>query len=84
MRQEVAALRERLIQKALPERQKSLGEPGEDDEDKDKDGSASKPAWAEDSIFRQRFVHGAIHYAIEHQGLYHNGANKHNCSSDGW
>lgn len=70
-----AALRERLIQKALPLRQKELGKEDKDDDDKD------KPAPSE---FERLLMHGAIHRALEFQGLYHDGADKHNCSTSLW
>lgn len=73
-RQDQAARRERLIQKALPIRQKALGaDPKEERED--------KPAPGE---FERLRLHGAIHRALEWQGLYHNGADKHNCSTSSW
>lgn len=73
-RKEGAALRERLIQKALPLRQKDLGKD-------DKEDDQEKPAPSE---FERLLLHGAIHRALEFQGLYHNGADKHNCSTLLW
>ncbi len=73
-RKDLLSLRERLIQKALPIRQKELGS-GDDADEKD------KPAPGE---FERILMHGAIHRAIELQGLYNNGADKHNCSTSLW
>lgn len=93
MQTEVANLREALIQKALPERQRALSKPagGEGgDKDRPKEGPEGSPTpvtlGGETGIvtaLEQIFLHRAIHHALEQRGLYHNGADKHNCSTLG-
>jgi imidazolonepropionase-like amidohydrolase len=70
-RKTVAAQREALIQKALPERMKELGSGGKDGEAKDKKpDDKGKP-----SALSQHREH-------ELEGLYGNGADKHTCTED--
>ena len=82
MQREIASSREALIQKALPERQKAMKGAGDDEADKKEekkpDGDGSPAAMSE---FARLLLHGAIHRALEYQGLYHNGQDRHNCSN---
>ena len=76
-RDEAAALREALIQRALPERRKALA---------DGDGGADKkpedaPPAGEGGTLAHILLHRAIHHALEHQGPYGDGRDRHNCSN---
>ncbi len=64
MRTAVLAEREVLIQKALPDRLKTLS------------ATLPKPSTPSKPVSREE-----INYALEHEGLYHNGRNHRNCSS---
>ena len=80
-RHEAEALREALIQKALPERRKALAGAGDDQGNPD----AKKPGVpGTDSEFARMLLHRAVHRALEHQGLYQNGEDRHNCSNAGF
>ena len=81
MRREVNTLREALIQKALPERRKALASAA--DNGSDPDAAKPKPPGT-DGEFARMLLHRAIHRALEHQGLYQNGEDRHNCSNAGF
>ncbi len=88
MQRETASLREALIQKALPERQKALSKPGGGDggeRDKEKEGpeGAPTPVAGFGSSLDALFEHRALHHALEQRGLYHNGTDRHNCTTLG-
>ena len=78
-RQEAVALREALIQKALPERRKAMAEGGSEEETKKKsDGPPSDGTVGE---LARILLHRAIHHALEHQRPYQDGRDRHNCSN---
>ncbi len=82
-RKETAALREALIQRALSERRKAMtnDEDGKDDADAKKPDASDARSTSEFAIL---LLHRAIHHALEHQGLYQNGQDRHNCSNAGF
>lgn len=71
-RKSVAAQREALIQKALPERMKEIASGGKDSDSKDK-----KPDDKEDKPPAHR-----QHHAHKLEGLYGSGSNEHTCTED--
>ena len=70
-------MREALIQQALPERRKALAGGGDDTEKKSDDPSSTGEA----SEWARLMLHRAIHHALEHQGPYQDGRDRHNCSN---
>lgn len=82
-RKEIASLREALIQKALPERRKEMSNA----DDKKDDADGKKPDDARQNIpgeFTRMLLHREIHRALEHEGLYQDGQDRHNCSTAGF